>query len=48
MDLDGVALGPYSQDLAYCTNNAAYGVIDFGNKIAECMRAKGYKILVAN
>lgn len=46
VDKTGVDEGKYSHDLADCYHQMpAFAV---GNPITDCMREKGYKILVAN
>lgn len=49
VDMTGVDPGRHSQDLAACDHERSTGqngFIEIGNPIANCMRRKGYKVLV--
>lgn len=51
VDLTGVDMGRYSQDMAACDRErytGQNGFIEAGNPLTNCMQRKGYKILVRN
>ena len=44
IDLHGVDLNQYEADIRDCEKKAAGSSFEWGNPIAECMAARGYKI----
>ncbi|WP_151178627.1 hypothetical protein [Hypericibacter terrae] len=44
VDMEGVAQVQYNRDMAWCVNNQPF--IALGNPVTDCMRGKGYRILV--
>lgn len=44
VDMQGVDQAQYNRDLAWCVNNQP--AFAFGNPVTDCMRNKGYTILV--
>ena len=45
VDHTGIDEGRYSRDLADCTKHRAF--VTVGHPDADCIRSKGYKVLVA-
>jgi len=47
VDMEGVNPVTYNRDLAACYEEKKWAV-EAGNAVSNCMRAKGYKVLVSH